>query len=99
MSNLPPKMLPDRHMRSLDMVPTSSMIRSTCVGRPPPLAAHSEEFMPQRPMLHAQLCLPSLVKRAWVALIFVALTSPAVHSKEVPLTAIELFDGTSGAAF
>jgi len=92
-------MLRDRHMRSLDIVQTTSMIRNTCVGRPPPLAAHSEEFMRQRPMLHAQLCLPSLVKRAWVALIFVALTSPAVHSKEVPLTAIELFDGASGAAF
>ena len=55
--------------------------------------------MPQRRMLRAQLCLPSFVKRAAIALVFVALTSPTVHSKEVPLTAIELFDGPNGAAF
>ena len=39
------------------------------------------------------------MKRASIALIFVALTSPAVHAKEAPLTAIELFDGPNGAAF
>jgi tetratricopeptide (TPR) repeat protein len=50
-------------------------------------------------MSHAQLCLLSLVKRAPVTLLFVALTGPAVHSKDVPLTAIELFDGANGAAF
>ena len=55
--------------------------------------------MPQRPMFRAQFCLPSFVKRASIALIFVALTSPAVHAKEAPLTAIELFDGPNGAAF
>ncbi len=55
--------------------------------------------MPQRPMFRAQFCLPSFVKRASIALIFVALTSPAVHGKEAPLTAIELFDGPNGAAF
>jgi hypothetical protein len=55
--------------------------------------------MPQRPMFDAQLCLLSFVKRASVALIFVAFTSLAIHSKEVPLTAIELFDGPNGASF
>ncbi len=39
------------------------------------------------------------VKRACLALLLVAFTGPAVHSKEVPLTAIELFDGPNGAAF
>jgi len=29
----------------------------------------------------------------------VAFTGPALHSKEAPITAIELFDGSSGAAF
>jgi len=57
------------------------------------------EFMPPRPMFGAHLCLPSYVKRAAIALIFVGLTSPAVHSKDAPLTAIELFDGPNGAAF
>ena len=55
--------------------------------------------MPQRPMLHAQLSVPTFAKRASIALIFVAFTSSAIHSKEVPLTAIELFDGPNGAAF
>lgn len=55
--------------------------------------------MPRRPMFGARLCLPSYVKRASIALVLVLFTSPAVHSKEVPLTAIELFDGPNGAAF
>jgi hypothetical protein len=55
--------------------------------------------MPPRPMSHLQLCLLSLVKRASVSLLFFALTGPAVLSKDVPLTAIELFDGANGAAF
>jgi len=55
--------------------------------------------MPQRFKFHAQLCPPSFVKRAAIALIFTALTGIAVHSKDVPLTAIELFDGPNGAAF
>jgi hypothetical protein len=50
-------------------------------------------------MSHPQLCLLSLVKRASVSLLFFALTGPAVLSKDVPLTAIELFDGANGAAF
>ncbi len=55
--------------------------------------------MPRRPMFHAQLCLLSVVKRVSVALLFVALTGLAAYSKDVPLTAIELFDGPNGAAF
>ncbi|MGA7767071.1 MAG: hypothetical protein WCA27_12720 [Candidatus Sulfotelmatobacter sp.] len=50
-------------------------------------------------MFHARLCLLSFVKRASIALLFLAFTGLAVHSKEVPLTAIELFDGQNGAAF
>ena len=60
---------------------------------------HSGVFMPQRFKFHSQLYLPSFVKRAAIALIFIALTGVAVHSKDVPLTAIELFDGPNGAAF
>jgi hypothetical protein len=56
-------------------------------------------FMPQRLTFHAQLCLSSFLKKAATALLFIALTGLAVHSKEVPLTAIELFDGPNGAAF
>jgi tetratricopeptide (TPR) repeat protein len=55
--------------------------------------------MPPRPMSHAPSCLLSLVQRASVTLLLVALTGPAVHSKDVSITAIELFDGASGAAF
>jgi hypothetical protein len=50
-------------------------------------------------MSHAPSCLLSLVQRASVTLLLVALTGPAVHSKDVSITAIELFDGASGAAF
>jgi hypothetical protein len=60
--------------------------------------------MPRRPMFHAQWCPLSYVKRAGVkrasiALVLVALAGPAVHSKDAPLTAIELFDGADGAAY
>jgi hypothetical protein len=55
--------------------------------------------MPPRPKLYAELCLLSFVKRALPALLSVALASPAAFSKDAPLTAIELFDGPSGAAF
>jgi hypothetical protein len=55
--------------------------------------------MPQRRMFPAHLCLLSCVKRASIALIFLAFTGLAVHSKDVPLTVIELFDGPNGAAF
>lgn len=39
------------------------------------------------------------MKRACLALALVFFTGSAVHSKEVPLNAIELFDGPNGAAF
>jgi hypothetical protein len=55
--------------------------------------------MPRRPTFHGELCLLSSVKRASLALLLVVLTAPAVHSKDAPLTAIELFDGPTGAAF
>jgi hypothetical protein len=54
--------------------------------------------MPPRPKFYAELCLPSSVKRALIALLLVVLTSPAAFSKDAPLTAIELFDGPGGAA-
>ena len=55
--------------------------------------------MPRRPKFHGELCLLSSVKRASLALLLVVLTGPSVHSKDAPLTAIELFDGPTGAAF
>src|SRR5580704_13770962 len=60
--------------------------------------------MPPRPIFGAQLCLLSYgkrasAKRAALALALVFFTGSAVHSKDVPLTAIELFDGPNGAAF
>jgi hypothetical protein len=55
--------------------------------------------MPRRPNFLAELCLPSCVKRASLALLLLVLSAPAVLSKDVPLLAIELFDGPSGAAF
>jgi hypothetical protein len=55
--------------------------------------------MPRRPTFHGELCLLSSVKRASLALLLVVLAAPAVHSKDAPLTAIELFDGPTGAAF
>jgi tetratricopeptide (TPR) repeat protein len=55
--------------------------------------------MPRRWMFDAELRLLSAFKRVSVTLIFVAVAVPAVQSKDVPLTAIELFDGPSGAAY
>jgi hypothetical protein len=55
--------------------------------------------MPRRKKFPGELCLPSVVKRACLALALVFFTRSAVHSKDVPLTAIELFDGPNGAAF
>lgn len=54
--------------------------------------------MPRRSKFPGELCLPSSVKRACIALALVLFTGLAVHSKDVPLTAIELFDGPNGAA-
>lgn len=55
--------------------------------------------MPRRWMFDAELRLLSAIKKVSLALIFVAVAGPAVHSKEVPLSAIELFDGPNGAAY
>src|SRR5271165_4329497 len=55
--------------------------------------------MPRRPKFHGELCLRSSVKRACIALALVLFTGPAVYPKDIPLTAIELFDGPNGAAF
>ena len=41
----------------------------------------------------------SFLKKTSFVLIFAAVASTTVHSKDVPLTAIELFDGPNGAAF
>jgi len=50
-------------------------------------------------MFGAELRLLSAFKRVSCALVFVAVAGPAVHSKDVPLSAIELFDGPNGAAY
>ncbi len=50
-------------------------------------------------MFEADLRLLSAFKKVSFALIFVAVAGPAVHSKDVPLSAIELFDGPNGAAY
>ena len=55
--------------------------------------------MPRRWMFDAELRPLSAIKKVSLALIFVAVAGPAVHSKEVPLSAIELFDGPNGAAY
>jgi hypothetical protein len=55
--------------------------------------------MPRRWMFEADLRLRSAFKRVLFALILVAVAGPAVHAKDVPLSAIELFDGPNGAAY
>ena len=55
--------------------------------------------MPRRSKSDVELRLLSFMKRATFALAFIAVAGSAVHSKDVPLTAIELFDGPNGAAF
>jgi hypothetical protein len=54
--------------------------------------------MPRRSMFDAELCLLPFLKRASFTLLFVAIAGTALHSKEAPITAIEVFDGPSGAA-
>jgi len=41
----------------------------------------------------------SFLKKTCFVLIFAAVAGTTLHSKDAPLTAIELFDGPSGAAF
>jgi hypothetical protein len=55
--------------------------------------------MPRRSKFDVVLCLwPFLTKTCLVLLLTLA-AIPAVHSKDVPITAIELYDGPNGAAF
>ena len=55
--------------------------------------------MPRRPILDAALCFRPLLTRFCFALLLIASAVPAVQSKDVPITAIELYDGPNGAAF
>ena len=55
--------------------------------------------MPRRSKYDAVLCLGPSVQRTLFALLLIALAVPVVHSKDVPITAIELYDGPNGAAF
>lgn len=55
--------------------------------------------MPRRSKYEAVLCLWPFLTRASLTLLLIALTVPALQSKDVPITAIELYDGPNGAAF
>lgn len=55
--------------------------------------------MPRRSTQHAVLCLAPSLKRASFAILLIILAVPVVQSKDVPVTAIELYDGPNGAAF
>ena len=56
--------------------------------------------MPPRPKFYGEFRpLFAAVARATLILSLVVVTTPAARSKEAPLTAIELFDGSTGAAF
>ncbi len=75
------------------------MIRGTEQANFHAVFHHLGEFMPRRSKSDVELRLLSFVKKATFALAFVAVAGSAVHSKDVPVTAIELFDGPNGAAF
>jgi hypothetical protein len=55
--------------------------------------------MPRRSMFYAAFCFWPFLKRLCLSLLVIALVVPAVQSKEVPITAIELYDGPNGPAF
>jgi hypothetical protein len=55
--------------------------------------------MPRRSEFDAALCLWPFLTRVLVLLLLIVLVVPAVQSKDVSLTAIELYDGPGGAAF
>ena len=55
--------------------------------------------MPRRSNFDVVLCLWPFLIRACLALLLIVLVVPAVQSKDVPITAIELYDGPNGAAF
>jgi tetratricopeptide (TPR) repeat protein len=55
--------------------------------------------MPRRSKFDVVLCLWPFLIRGCLALLLIILVVPAVQSKDVPITAIELYDGPNGAAF
>lgn len=55
--------------------------------------------MPRRSKFHAASCFLPFLKRLCFSLLLISLAVPAVQSKDVPITAIELYDGPNGAAF
>ena len=55
--------------------------------------------MPRRSKLDVALCPWPFLTRALLRFLLIVLVVPAVQSKDVPLTAIELYDGPNGAAF
>ncbi len=59
---------------------------------------HPGASMPQRSMSSAKLCPLAALRRAFFALAFVAFAGLAAHSKDVPVSAIVVFDGPNGAA-
>jgi hypothetical protein len=55
--------------------------------------------MPRRSEIDVAFCLWPFLTRACIALLLIVLFVPTLQSKDVPLTAIELYDGPNGAAF
>lgn len=55
--------------------------------------------MPRRSMLIADVSARCLLKKASTTILLIALGSAVAYSKDVPLNAIELYDGPNGAAF
>ena len=55
--------------------------------------------MPRRSKFDVALCLWPFLTRACLAIPLIILAVPVVQSKDVPITAIELYDGPNGAAF
>src|SRR5215831_121267 len=55
--------------------------------------------MQRRSKFDVVLCLWPFLARVCLALLLTLAAIPAVHSKDVSITAIELYDGPNGAAF
>jgi hypothetical protein len=55
--------------------------------------------MPRRSKSEADLRIVSFLSKAFFAILFVVVAGPSALSKEVPLSAIELFDGPNGASY
>src|SRR5215831_17784182 len=55
--------------------------------------------MPRRSKFDVVLCLWPFLTRICFALLLTLAAIPAVHSKDISLSAIELYDGPNGAAF